>query len=59
MTDLQRAVNVLEEAGFHVSRAYEESSRDSQRDGGSWEWTTGALCLRVIPQKPDAEGATG
>jgi hypothetical protein len=59
MTDLQRAVNVLEAAAFHVDRAYEED----RRDAGCVSYTdqdnkTGAICLRITPEKTGG-GASG
>jgi hypothetical protein len=54
-TVLQRAIEALENAGFHVNRAYEENNRDAGNPyGGSCfrqENTTGAICLRATPQE--------
>jgi hypothetical protein len=53
-TDLQRAIEALENAGFHVSRAYEENNRDagnSDRKYSHLQDTTGAICLRIIPNR--------
>jgi hypothetical protein len=49
MTDLQRAFNLLEENGFHVSRAYEENHKDAGNDMCSHQETTGALWFRIVP----------
>jgi hypothetical protein len=52
-TNLQKAVDLLEGAGFHVDRAYEENNRDAgNSDGagfGHHELLTGAICLRITP----------
>jgi hypothetical protein len=49
-TSLQRAVDVLEDAGFHVDRAYEENNRDVGNVAHDCqEGKTGAICLRITP----------
>jgi hypothetical protein len=52
-TNLQRAVDALEEAGFHVDRAYEEDNRDAGNvfNGYFQQEKTGAICLRITPEK--------
>jgi hypothetical protein len=54
-TDLQKAIEVLENAGFHVDRAYWENKRDAGNPStGSYcyqESLTGAICLRVTPDR--------
>jgi hypothetical protein len=53
---LQKAIEALENAGFHVDRAYEENNRDAGNPyGGAYfrqENLTGAICLRATPQEP-------
>jgi hypothetical protein len=61
-TDLLKAIEALENAGFHVDRAYEENNRDvgnAQYSGYSkQEDLTGAICLRITPGKAtSAEGS--
>jgi hypothetical protein len=58
---LQRAIEALEAAGFHVDRAYEENNRDAGNpyDPNSsglsrHERLTGAICLRITPKPPTA-----
>jgi hypothetical protein len=49
-TDLQKAVDALEDAGFHVDRAYEENNRDAGNlTEGFQQLKTGAICLRIAP----------
>jgi hypothetical protein len=48
---LQRAMEAIEAAGFHVNRAYEENNRDAGNNSGYQEHLTGAICLRVTPQR--------
>jgi hypothetical protein len=55
-TALQRAVDTLEEAGFHVDRAYEENNRDAGNITASQEHKTGAICLRITPEGVTATG---
>ncbi|GHU85917.1 hypothetical protein FACS189473_5170 [Spirochaetia bacterium] len=51
-TELQNAVDILEEAGFHVDRAYEEDQRDAGNlNIGPQYQKTGAICLRITPVK--------
>jgi hypothetical protein len=53
-TVLQRAIEALENAGFHVDRAYEENNRDVGNPNTSYsrqESLTGAICLRATPQE--------
>jgi hypothetical protein len=54
-SDLQRAIEVLEDAGFHVDTAHEENYRDAGHTG-NLDWgskkmcdKTGAICLRITP----------
>jgi hypothetical protein len=55
-TVLQRAIEALENAGFHVDRANEENNRDVGNPNTSYsrqESLTGAICLRITPlEKP-------
>jgi hypothetical protein len=54
MTDLQRAVNALEEAGFHVERAYEQRYLDL----GIHDYAnkkTGIFCLQASLWNPNEE----
>jgi hypothetical protein len=49
-TDLQRSVDALEDAGFHVDRACEESNRDAGNSTVEFQQLkTGAICLRITP----------
>jgi hypothetical protein len=50
MTDLQRAVNALEDAGFYVHRAEENFSKKNDLERGVE--STPAICLRIMPWKP-------
>jgi sporulation-control protein spo0M len=51
---LQRAMEAMESAGFHVNRAYEENNRDAGNSiAGYQEHLTGAICLRITPVKPN------
>jgi hypothetical protein len=52
-TDLQKAVDILEDAGFHVDRAYEENNQDAGNTNIELghEYKTGAICLRITPVK--------
>jgi hypothetical protein len=56
MTDLQKAITALEEAGFHMDRAYEENNRDAGNPGYQ-EAKTGAICLRITPRPSTASEA--
>jgi len=52
---LKRAVDLLEENGFHVSRAYEENYRDAgnpvyESSAITSESLTGAVILRITPK---------
>jgi hypothetical protein len=50
-TDLQKAIDALEAAGFHVDRAYEENQKDAGNSGVSAQhYRTGAICLRIAPR---------
>jgi len=53
------AVKLLEENGFHVTRAYEENHGDAGNETGMLRHErTGAICLRIIPdkiEKPDGD----
>jgi hypothetical protein len=51
MDNLQKAFELLEKNGFHVSRAYEENQRDAGNEASSHEQTTGALWFRVAPKE--------
>jgi hypothetical protein len=60
-TELQRAIEALENAGFHVDRAHEENNREAGNPYSAFsrqEAPTGAICLRItplkkpVPQKP-------
>jgi hypothetical protein len=49
-TNLQRAIDALEDAGFHFDRAYKETNRDAGNVGAyHQEAYTGAICLRITP----------
>ena len=49
-TDIQKAIDVLENAGFHVDRAYEENNRDAGNINPDYQHSpTGAIWLRVTP----------
>jgi hypothetical protein len=48
-SNLQKAVDLLEENGFHVSRAYEENNSDVGNTGIQ-EQPTGAIVLRIAPK---------
>jgi hypothetical protein len=50
-TDLQKAIEVLEIAGFHVDRAYEENQRDAGINNGFLHHLSGAICLRITPAR--------
>jgi hypothetical protein len=53
-TNLQKAIDALEDAGFHVDRAYEENNRDAGNSTASvQERHTGAICLRITPEKKE------
>jgi Ser/Thr protein kinase RdoA (MazF antagonist) len=56
-TSLQKAVDLLEEAGFEVNRAYLEDNRDAGNAGYSCEQekTTGNICLRISPVQAPRE----
>jgi hypothetical protein len=51
MSYLQKAFELLEKNGFHVSRAYEENHRDAGNEVSRYENTTGAIWFRVIPKE--------
>ena len=48
---LLSAVKLLEENGFHVTRAYEENNKDAGNAENYQHMITGAICLRVTPKK--------
>jgi biotin operon repressor len=48
-SNLQRAIDALEDEGFHVDRAYEEDYRDAGNSDKYAESKTGAICLRITP----------
>jgi hypothetical protein len=48
-SNLQKAVNLLENNGFRVSRAYEENNADVGRPELQ-EYPTGAIILRITPK---------
>jgi hypothetical protein len=50
-TDLQKIMDILEDSGYHVDRAYEETNRDAGNTfaGCYQEDKTGAICLRITP----------
>jgi hypothetical protein len=54
-TNLQKAVDALENEGFHVDRAYEENNGDVGNAYSIYgspcpkEEKTGAICLRITP----------
>jgi hypothetical protein len=48
-SDLRKAIDALENAGFHVDRAYEENNRDVGNTADCQEYKTGAICLRILP----------
>ena len=55
-SNLQKAVDLLEENGFHVSRAYEENNRDAGNPYAESAYTgqeapTGAIVLRITPKE--------
>jgi hypothetical protein len=55
-TALQRAIDLLEEAGFHVDRAYEENYLDAGNEISSTasysaQNKTGAIILRITPEQ--------
>jgi hypothetical protein len=50
MTDIQKAIAVLEDAGFHVDRAYEENNQDAGNIKDEYQHSpTGAIRLRITP----------
>ncbi|MCL2233169.1 MAG: hypothetical protein FWB99_11675 [Treponema sp.] len=52
--DLFSAMKLLEENGFHVTRAYEEDQRDAGNTTERFQHEkTGAIWLRVTPKKAD------
>jgi hypothetical protein len=61
---LRKAVEVIEEAGFHVDRAYEEDFRDAGNPTYDSAFSpkqndkTGAIILRITP-KPSAIALLG
>lgn len=48
-SNLQKAIGILENAGFHVDRAYEESCLDAGYTDKFADSKTGAICLRITP----------
>jgi len=52
---LLSVVKLLEENGFHVTRAYEENNKDAGNVDSFQSMPTGAICLRVEPKKRDAD----
>jgi hypothetical protein len=52
-SNLQKAIDALEDAGFHVDRAYEEIFRDLSKNAEYPGEHTGAICLRITPVKED------
>jgi hypothetical protein len=51
-SNLQKAIDALEDAGFHVDRAYEENNRDAGNVfQDCQEYKTGAICVRITPIK--------
>ena len=49
-SNLQKAIDALEDGGFHVDRAYEEDCRDAGHPPSiSADRKTGAICLRITP----------
>jgi hypothetical protein len=58
--ELKKLIDLLDEAGFHIDRIYEEENRDVKNkydsDGGlsSRVGKTGAICLRITPEDPVA-----
>jgi hypothetical protein len=51
-TDLQKAIDALEDAGFHVNRAYQETNRDAGNVSLAYQQDfTDAICLRATPVK--------
>jgi hypothetical protein len=56
MSDLQKAVNLLEAAGFQVYRAYWENYGDAGNTTvDRQDSLTGAICLRIAPVKKKEE----
>jgi hypothetical protein len=54
-TDLQKAIDALEKAGFHVDRAYEENNLDAGVACANYTLSydhTGAIILRATPNAP-------
>jgi hypothetical protein len=49
-SDLQKAVDLMEDNGFRVSRAYMENMRDVQNNSPAMEALTGAIVLRITPK---------
>jgi hypothetical protein len=54
-SNLQKAVDILEDAGFHVDRVYEENNRDAGNYGYFQSAKTGAICLRITPAEKEKE----
>jgi hypothetical protein len=50
-SDLQKAVDLMEDNGFRVSRAYMENMRDVGNDSPCMDTLTGAIVLRITPKK--------
>jgi hypothetical protein len=59
-TSLQKAIEALESAGFHVDRAYEENYREAGSVGEyhAAHEHTGAICLRIAPAVPATGGVS-
>lgn len=61
MSDLQKAVELLENNGFTVTRVYYENNRDAGNASKKGyapikaQERTGALCFRVLPAVKNAE----
>jgi hypothetical protein len=53
---LQKAVDLMEENGFRVSRAYEENCGDVGSDHPHKEVPTGAIILRITPKEAVPHG---
>jgi hypothetical protein len=55
---LQKAMDLLEGNGFHVSRIYEENNRDAGnvREDLGQNWLTGAIIVRIVPDGKEETG---
>jgi hypothetical protein len=55
---LQKATDLLEGNGFHVSRIYEENNRDAGnvREDLGQNWLTGAIIVRIVPKEKKETG---